>query len=95
MSAYFVAHIGITDFAEYEKYLEHCDEVFACYGGEYLAVDDNPVVLEGDWAYTKTVLIRFPNEVEFRRWYESPDYQDILKYRLQAAKCDTVLIKGK
>jgi uncharacterized protein (DUF1330 family) len=95
MSVYFVAHIGINDFEGYEKYLARCDEVFAHYGGEYLAVDDNPDVLEGDWSYTKTVLIRFPDEVEFRRWYESPEYQNILKYRLRAGKCDTVLVKGK
>lgn len=95
MSVYFIAHIGINDLPEYEKYLERCDEVFACYGGEYLAVDENPVVLEGDWPYTKTVLIRFPDKEKFYRWYESPEYQSILKHRLKAAKCDTVLIEGK
>ena len=95
MSVYFVTQICIDDFVEYEKYLERCDEVFGRYGGEYLAVDENPDLLEGDWPYTKTVLIRFPDEMEFRRWYDSSEYQNILKHRLRAAKCNTVLIKGQ
>ncbi len=31
----------------------------------------------------------------FNNWYDSEDYKEILKFRLNAAKCDTILIKGK
>ena len=47
MSCYFVARILIHDEAEYNRYLETCDEVFARFSGRYLAVDRAPVALEG------------------------------------------------
>jgi uncharacterized protein (DUF1330 family) len=94
MSVYFVANIKVNERQEYEKYLEVCDEVFAKYSGEYLAVDEKPVILEGDWNYSKVVLIRFPSETDLRRWYESAEYQKILKSRLSSAQCDTLIVKG-
>lgn len=48
MNCYFVAQILIEDEAEYRKYIEGADAVFQKYSGTYLAVDDNPEVLEGE-----------------------------------------------
>jgi uncharacterized protein (DUF1330 family) len=95
MSAYFIANIRINDMRENEKYLKDVDDVFAKFGGEYLALDDNPEVLEGKWGYTRAVLIRFPDKQELKRWYESEEYQRILKYRLGSAECDTIIVQGK
>ncbi len=92
MSCYFVAQIRIDKPDEYNKYLEGVDEVFSKFKGKYLAVDTNPLVLEGEWAYSRVVMIEFPNEEEFRRWYESPEYQAIVTHRLKGAKCDTLLV---
>ena len=95
MSHYFIANIRINDEADYQKYIEKSDEVFRKFKGRYLSVDNNPQLLEGNWDYTRTVLIEFPNEDEFKNWYNSTEYQEILKYRLNAANCDSILIKGK
>ena len=94
MTHYFVAQIRINDPAEYEKYLERFDEIFSRYNGEYLAIDESPTLLEGNWDYTKSVLIKFGSKKEFEEWYYSEEYQAILKHRLNAAKCDTILIQG-
>lgn len=94
MSCYFVAQIQITDMDEYQKYLNSASEVFSKFNGRYLAVDTNPQVLEGNWPYSRIAIIEFEDERELRRWYESPEYQSILQYRLKAAKCDTLLVKG-
>lgn len=94
MVHYFVAQIKIHDQVEYLKYLEHVDEVFSKFNGEYLAVDESPTLLEGNWCYTKSVLVKFNSKQEFEDWYYSDDYQMILKHRLNAAKCDTILVKG-
>ncbi len=95
MSAYFVANISIHDKQEYDKYLASVDDVFLKFNGKYLAVDEHPCVLEGEWDYTKAVLIEFPSEKELREWYESEDYQQIVKHRLQGARCDSILVHGK
>jgi uncharacterized protein (DUF1330 family) len=94
MKYYFVAQIKVHDEEEYEKYLDKCDDVFSKFKGEYLAVDRSPVLLEGNWDYTKSVLIKFNSKKEFEQWYYSDDYQKIMKYRLRASMCDTILIKG-
>ncbi len=93
MSYYFIANIKIQDEKEYQKYIEKADEVFSKYKGEYISVDNNPIVLEGNWDYTRTVLIKFTSKEDFDNWYNSSEYQNILKHRLKAAICDTILIK--
>jgi uncharacterized protein (DUF1330 family) len=94
MTHYFVAQIRIHDPEEYEKYLENFDDIFSRYKGKYLAIDESPLVLEGSWEYTKSVLVKFDSKHDFEDWYYSDDYQNILKYRLSAATCDTILLEG-
>lgn len=94
MSYYFFANIRITDEAGYRRYLEGVDEVFSKYSGEYLAVDSNPEVLEGEWSYTKAVLIKFPGKSDFEEWYYSDLYQELLGYRLRSSESDAILLRG-
>jgi len=94
MSYYFIAQIRIDDTVEYQKYLDHAGEIFKRYKGEYLMVENDPVVLEGQWDCTRTVLIRFNNTADFYDWYNSVEYQTILKHRLKGAECNTILAKG-
>ena len=95
MNVYFQAQIRIKDETEYQKYLDRCDKIFDKYNGKYLAVDSSPEVLEGSWDYTRSVLIEFPDRDSFYKWYNSDEYQEILKHRLTGAACDSVLIEGK
>ncbi len=93
-SVYFIAQIKINDIREYELYLKKCNEIFSSYSGEYLAVDSSPEILEGEWDYTRSIIIKFPDESELKKWYESEEYQEILKHRLKAADCDTIIVHG-
>jgi uncharacterized protein (DUF1330 family) len=94
MYYYFLAQIKINDETVYKQYLDKAGYVFSRFEGEYLAIDNEPQVLEGKWDYTRTILIRFKSKKDFEKWYYSEEYQQILKHRLRAAECDTVLIKG-
>jgi uncharacterized protein (DUF1330 family) len=94
MSYYFIVRINIIDSTEYENYLDKAGEIFKKYKGEYLVVDDEPLVLEGSWGEARTVLIRFDSRKDFWDWYYSDDYQEILKHRLTAAECNAILAKG-
>ncbi|MGW8316352.1 MAG: DUF1330 domain-containing protein [Bacteroidales bacterium] len=95
MSCYFIAHIRIKDDLEYQKYIDRAGEIFARYRGEYLAVDDHPEVVEGEWDYTRAVLIRFDSKSDFKAWYHSEDYREILKHRLNASESDAILIEDR
>jgi uncharacterized protein (DUF1330 family) len=92
---YFVATIRIHDPAEYQLYLDRYDEAFAGTGGEVLAVDDNPLVLEGSPLPGRMVLIRFPSEVAFRAWYDSDTYRRIVVHRHAAAETDALFVHGR
>jgi len=94
MSYYLIAQIRINDESEYQEYINGSVEIFGKYNGKYLVVDNEPVLLEGDWNYTRTVLIRFDSMDDFDAWYKSDEYQKILQHRLKAADCDTILVKG-
>jgi uncharacterized protein (DUF1330 family) len=94
MPAYVVAQIAITDRARYEAYQAGFLEVFAKYRGELLAVDESPRVVEGQWPYTRTVLIKFPDADEAERWYSSPEYQEIAKHRHAGSRTNAVLVTG-
>ena len=94
MSCYFVARIQIHNPEEYAKYLAACDAVFARYNGRYLAVDPAPVQMEGGPESGRMVLIEFPDEPSFYRWYHSQDYQEILAHRLAGAYCTASLVRG-
>jgi uncharacterized protein (DUF1330 family) len=95
MIAYFVAQITIHDEKQYRKYLAACERVFNNFNGEYLAVDTAPDVLEGEWNHQRLVIIRFPNPDDLKKWYHSPEYQGILKFRLTGARCVSLLVHGK
>ena len=86
-----MAQLSIKDKEEYQKYLNGFDSVFEKYEGEVISVDENPVILEGEWDYSRLVIIRFTNEYEARRWYHSPEYQSLLQHRLKAST-GTVLL---
>ena len=95
MSIYFIANIRMKDEVAYQPYLKDVNATMTLYGGEYLAVEDGPRIMEGEWPYTRIVLVRFPNEESLNRWYDSDEYQAILHYRLDNAKCDTIVVRGK
>ena len=95
MSCYFLALIDIHDPEGYERYLEGFDRVFEKYRGRVLAVEDSPLILEGEWPAQRTVLIEFPDEKELRRWYDSEEYQLVARHRRAASFCRVALIRGR
>lgn len=92
---YIVAQINIHDRDEYAKYGAGFGAIFRAHQGESVAFSEEPDVLEGSWDYGRTVIIRFPSKAAAMAWYESPEYQEILKHRLAAATSNLVLIEGR
>ena len=95
MSSYFIALIDIHDPERYEQYLDGYDEVFRKYQGQVVAVEDNPRVLEGEWPAGRTVLIRFPNDQELHRWYDSEEYQLLARHRKEASIASIAIVTGR
>ena len=95
MSSYFMALIDIHDPKRYDQYLAGFDDVFSKYKGQVVAVEDAPRVLEGNWPAKRTVLIKFPNDKELRRWYNSKEYQQLANHRKAAAITTAAIVSGR
>jgi uncharacterized protein (DUF1330 family) len=94
MPVYFVGQIQINDDEVYAKYMEAAGPSFAKGKIKLLAVDDNPLPIEGDWHGGKTVLLEFEDEAGFRAWYDSDEYQAAKLIRLPAVDLNAALIHG-
>ena len=94
MSVYLVAQLDIHDRGECGKYEAGFLEIFAKYGGELLAVDENVETIEGEWPYTRTVLLQFPSAEDLQRWYRSPEYQELAQHRFQSARANIIMAQG-
>ena len=94
MPVYFIVQIDIHDQDGYDRYAEQAGPTMVGTDGIPLVVDDAPVLLEGSWHGSRTIVIQFPDEAAFRKWYDSPAYQDALKLRLASTSSNAVLLQG-
>ena len=94
MTAYVLAQINIHDRSRYGDYETGFMAIFAKYQGNLLSVDEAPEVLEGEWPYTRTVLIGFPSSQDAKDWFMSEDYQELAKHRHAAAQSHCVIVQG-
>ena len=70
-------------------------DVFNPYGGKLLSVEEAPEVLEGEFCYTRTVLLEFPSEAQAHEWYGSANYQAIAQHGRAASTANVVLIGSR
>ncbi|MDG1135087.1 MAG: DUF1330 domain-containing protein [Pseudomonadales bacterium] len=94
MTTYVTAQINIHDREKYAQYEQGFMEIFASYEGKMLAVDEAPEVWEGQWSYTRTVLIEFPSAQAAKSWYSSDEYQQLAAHRWVASTANIAMIEG-
>jgi len=94
MAAYLVANIEIKDPAAFEEYRKRVPATIAAHGGRYLCRGGAVEVLEGAFDAKRVVLLEFPSVAAARAWYASPDYQELLRLREQAANTMLMMIEG-
>ena len=95
MSAYMIAQIQIDDPDEYKNYLAGFMPIFQRYGGELLATTGcETEVVEGEWAYSRTVIMKFPSVEQAQDWHHDPDYQRLAEPRHRAARANLALVHG-
>ena len=94
MRAYTIVQVEVHDQKSYDAYRKDVLETIEAYGGRFLVRGGTMTVLEGAWAYPRTVVIEFPSRKDAEGWYRSPAYQKILPLRLKAAKSNFIIIDG-
>lgn len=80
MTCFLVASYTITDPAGYEPYPAAVAPTLAPHGGVLVAADFDSERVEGE-AHPVTIIVSFPNRDAARAWYDSPEYQGIVRLR--------------
>ena len=95
MAAYMIVDCLLDNPELYEQYKLKAKPLVEQFGGEYLARGGNLTLQETDlWTPTRVVLLRFPDSAAASRFYESPEYQEVLKISKQSARRTTIVVEG-
>jgi uncharacterized protein (DUF1330 family) len=94
MSAYMIAQLNVRDEKTFEEYRAQVPETIAAYCGKYV-VRGGPIdVLEGDYPYSRVVVIEFPTTEKARAWHASAMYEGPKALRQKASDGLLILVEG-
>ena len=94
MSGFAIFNIDIKRPKEYKEYVEKVKPIAERYGGEYIVRGGESTIIEGSWAYPRTVVIKFPSYEKALEWYNSEEYKPIKQIRLDNSVANGIIIKG-
>ena len=94
MSGFAIFNIDIKRPKEYKEYVEKVKPIAERYGGEYIIRGGESTIVEGSWAYPRTVVIKFPSYEKALEWYNSREYKPIKQIRLDNSVANGIIIKG-
>jgi uncharacterized protein (DUF1330 family) len=94
MSGYLIVNIEVTDPRGYEEYRQKVPPVLAKFGGRYIVRGGDVRVVEGDFPLKRLVIVEFPSLEALQTFYDSPEYQPLLKLRLASTRSDAVMVPG-
>lgn len=80
MAAYLIANYRITNPASYGAYPPAAVATLAAHGAEILVADYECEVVEGQPG-SVTVVLKFPSKEAARSWYNSTEYQEVVRLR--------------
>ena len=94
MSGYAIFNIEIKKPEEYKEYVEKVKPLTEKFGGDYIIRGGETKILEGNWEYPRTVVIKFPSYEKALEWYNSEEYKPIKQIRLDNSVGNGIIIKG-
>jgi uncharacterized protein (DUF1330 family) len=93
MTAYWIAHVTVTDPQAYKQYQMLAPAAFAAYGARFLARGGASETLEGP-PLDRHVVIEFPSLEAARACHASPEYRAAKAHRYGAAITHVVIVEG-
>ena len=93
MTAYWIAHVIVTEPDAYKNYAEAAPEAFKKYNARILARGGHCEQLEGN-GRPRNVVIEFESVEDAVACYNSPEYQSARKHRENAGIADLVIVEG-
>jgi uncharacterized protein (DUF1330 family) len=94
VAGYLIANIQVKDPVKFDEYRQRVAPLIQKFGGRYLIRGGEVHRLEGNPSFHRLVVLEFPTLDSARQFYDSAEYQPILKLRLDSTLSDTVLVQG-
>lgn len=95
MSAYCIFdNLVVKDGAKLEEYKTKVVPVVEKYGGKYLVLGGDTLVVEGNWKPVYLVMIEFPSLELAKGWYYSEEYRALKALRLSATESNGAILEG-
>ena len=95
MAVYFVLAIeSITDQHKIAEYSQRGVPTIQQAGGKLVVIGGAPETVEGNWQPQAVAIVEFEDVEHFRRWYDSPEYKEVMPLRLQGSTSRAILLQG-
>ncbi len=93
MTAFWIAHVTVTDEEAYARYAALAGPAIAAHGGAFLARGGRWRQMEGR-ERPRNVVARFPSFEDAVACYESDAYREALTHARDAAERELVIVEG-
>ena len=94
MNGYVISNIDVKNPEAYKEYIDKVKPIVEKFGGEYLVRAGEYKVIDGEWKYPRTVIIKFSSYEKALEWYNSEEYQPVKPIRLTNSVANGIIIKG-
>ncbi len=94
MSAFAIVQINVTNKEKYQEYLNQVTPTVQKFNGDYIVRAGKFKVMLGEWNYSRTVVVKFPDYQTALNWYNSKEYKPIKKIREDNSEGNFIIIEG-
>jgi len=94
MSGYVIVNIDVKNPEAYKEYIDKVKPIVEKFGGEYLVRAGEYKVIDGEWKYPRTIIIKFSSYEKALEWYNSEEYQPVKPIRLANSVANGIIIQG-
>ena len=94
MSAYIIANVDVKDPDAYQNYTAQTPGLVEKFGGKFIVRGGDFEMLEGQLPLARVVVVEFADMDAARKFYHSPEYQEVLKIRASATESQVFLVDG-
>jgi uncharacterized protein (DUF1330 family) len=93
--AYIVGQVEVNNMDRYKsEYGAFVPQTIEQYGGTYLVRGGEVTDVEGTLPFSRVIVMEFPDKAAALAWYNSPEYQAVIKGRHQNAESIMTIIEG-
>ena len=93
MSAYLIIQATITDWPSFKQYTDIVPDIVKAHGGEYIVMDSNPEVFEGDEPGS-VVVSKWSSKKNAYAFWHSKAYQKAIPLRAETGTFHVMLVNS-